>query len=225
MNDNNFDDPEIANHWIKSIESVGARIRETDIYPLIREWLNVHKSYEILEIGCGQGAASVTIPDHSNYIGIDPSPLLLARANELYNKPNNKFNMGNAYSLPFQDQQFDAIFSVTVWHLLKNINLAASELTRTLKSNGHFLIITANPDAYTLWEKIFTEHKRFGNRLEGAMIENGKVVAKDVLYLHTMDELIKSLESMGLMVSKIISFRSEVGSDLKQYVGIFGNKA
>ena len=224
MNDNSFDDPEIAKNWIQSIEGDGGRIREGDIYPLLRDWIGSHQFQEILEIGCGQGAASITAPDKSKYTGIDPSPLLLARANELYTHSNREFKLGNAYSLPFSDNYFDAIFSVTVWHLLKDIQRAASELSRTLIAGGKFLIVTANPEAYLLWDKIFTESKLDGNRLEGTIIEDGKVVAKDVLYLHTSKELLKSFQNVNLSILETTTFRTDKESGLNRFIGIFGQK-
>lgn len=224
MDDHSFDNPEIAKNWIQSIEGEGARIREADIYPLLKEWAN-HPFQEVLEIGCGQGAASITIPDKSKYIGTDPSALLLARAHELYTKPNRRFKLGNAYSLPFANNQFDAIFSVTVWHLLKDIDQAAGELARTLKANGQFLIITANPEAYSLWEEIFTEKKRDGNRLEGMIIENGKVLAKDVLYLHSMNQLMDSFQGAGLSIDRKVTFREDPKQGLKKLIAIFGKKS
>jgi ubiquinone/menaquinone biosynthesis C-methylase UbiE len=224
MNDNSFDDPEVARHWIQSIESDGARIRETDIYPLLREWISSQSVTAVLEIGCGQGASSTAIPPEVNYIGIDPSAFLLTRANELNIRPNLQFRSGNAYALPFTDQTFDAIYSITVWHLLKDIEKAGSELARVLKTNGNFLIITANPEAYGLWDKIFTESKRDGNRLEGTIIEAGKVVAKDVLYLHTLDELIQTFQNVGLTTLKTDTFRLDPESGLNRFIAISGKR-
>jgi hypothetical protein len=58
--------------------------------------------------------------------GVEPSPYLVERAKQLYPQPNRNFILGNAYALPFSDGTFDAAFSVTVWHLLSDLQTAAN---------------------------------------------------------------------------------------------------
>ncbi len=190
MDDKTFDDPEIAKNWMSLIESGSAKIRETDIYPKLKAWAHTISGSEILEIGCGQGACSAAlslIP--CKYAGIDPSPLLIERAGKLYGGENRKFLLGNAYTLPFEDKSFDAAFSVALVHLLSDLQKAFDEMGRVLKSKGQFLIITANPGAYSLWTQNLT--------------------SKDVLHFHTLDEIGNSLKRAQLKILKTETFRDE----------------
>lgn len=172
MDDKNFNQ-ETAEDWIKTIEDPNAQIREQDIYPLLRTWMAQTNPQQILEIGCGQGVCSSALNlTNQNYLGIDPSIHLLERAKKLYSTENKKFVVGNAYSLPLQDASMDGAFSVSLWHLLRDIKTASLELSRVLKNGGCFLIITANPDAYNVWTSQYTEYKKSGNRFEALQFKN-----------------------------------------------------
>ena len=207
MDDKIFD-RKSALDWIGRVESEKARVRDTDIYPLLNKWILETTPREILEIGCGQGACSNTIdlPDRL-YIGVEPSQFLLDRAQELYSRENRHFVAGSAYALPFGDNGFDAVFSVSVWHLLSDLQKAAAELSRVLRESGVFLIITANPDAYSEWTREYTECRLHESRFEGSSLSADGAVSRDVLYLHTKDEIINSLRNFGLNVGGIETFR------------------
>lgn len=135
------------------VEGESGRVREADIYPRLNAWLDRSGAQEILDIGCGQGICSDQIRlEGRNYTGVEPCPILRARASELYGGTNRRFVAGDAYALPFDDEAFDAAFSISVWHLLADLDEAARELMRVLKPGGHFWIVTANPEAYDLWK-------------------------------------------------------------------------
>ena len=157
--------------------------------------------------------------------GVEPAPLMVDRAKQLYPSQNRTFLLGNAYQLPLPDSSFDAAFSVLVWHLLKDLEISANELSRVLARNGSFLLITANPGAYAAWKALYTDLKVTGKRLEGAM-QLGTTVSHDVLFLHTLDEIKSSLQAAGLAVEEIETFRPlKQFEELKMFVSIKGKKA
>ncbi len=216
MDDRTFDS-DIADDWIKSIEKSSAR--DHDIYPMLKTWINSISPKKILDIGSGQGICSDKIDlEGRHYTGLEPSPFLVDRAKQLYNFENRIFSLGNVYHMPFADGIFDAAFSVLLWHLLSDLNQAAAELSRVLKTNAHFLIVTANPDAYPLWKEFYTDIKIDGRRLEGNMQREDKSVCHDVLYLHSYDEILSSLEANSLKVQKTESFRPSQKSIDKNYL-------
>ncbi len=222
MDDKTFDNQADAQDWIALIESAN-QPREQDIYPLLKTWVEQGTPAQILEVGCGQGACSAQIPlAGRRYTGVEPSPFLLARAQELYTAPERAFVPGNAYQLPFADKEFDAVFSVAVWHLLSDIRKAAAEMARALKPGGRFLIITANPEAYDLWAAPYTHRRQMGRRFEGEVKEKGKLISQDVLYLHTLDELSEALEGANLEVHRSETFRT--ADDLDLYLCIEGTQ-
>lgn len=193
--------------WIRLIEGEGGRVREGDIYPELRAWVDREDPIDILEIGSGQGICSSQIDlENRAYTGIDPSPTLLARAKELYAGRNRSFVLGSAYALPCSDRAFDAAFSVAVWHLLDNLKQAAEELSRVLRPQGTFLIITSNPDAYALWLQSPRAHEE--------------------LHLHTLEAIQSSLRSAGLEIRGTETFRVTEKSEGKAILlMITGRKA
>ncbi len=225
MDDKNFNDPSVASDWIQSIESDRAKVRENDLYPLLREWLKQTSAQEILDIGAGQGICSENIDlGDRKYTGLEASPLLVDRAKTQYPQRNRQFILGNIYEMPLPAEAFDAAFSVAVWHLLSDIQKASAELSRVLKRGGHFLIVTANPGAYGLWTALYTETSQSGIRLDGKVTREGKIISSDTLYLHTLESIQNSLSEAGLRVDSVEPFRLQA-TGKHQYVCIRGQKA
>lgn len=219
MDDKHFD-PESAEEWITTIEHPSAKIREIDIYPLIEKWVGENHSKNLLDIGCGQGDCSRIFDKlNLNYTGVEPSDHLLNRAKQMYSSKNKTFVAGSIYSLPFKQQAFDSSFSVSVWHLLSNLEQASMELSRVLKPNGHFLIITANPDAYDLWTANYSECKVIDKRFEGKTM----IGSIDTLYFYTKNEICGALESAGLEITQTTLFRN-TSSSRQMYITIEGRK-
>jgi len=212
MDDRTFDEPS-AREWIEVIESTRPSPRDLDIYPRLNAWIERTQPASILEIGAGQGICSDKISlVNRSYIGVEPSPYLLARATERYPNDNRRFLEGSAYALPCADQSIEAAFSVAVWHLLSDLPTAARELRRVL--SGSFLIITANPAAYGPWMERYTETQLDGTRFEGRTRHADGTVSIDVLYLHTLDEITASLHAAGLRTRSIETFRTVNNQDL-----------
>lgn len=224
MDDKSFDNQISALDWIQSIENEGAQIRETDIYPRLKEWAHTAHPLEILDMGCGQGVCSEKVlSDGRHYTGLEPSPHLLERAKLLYANERCRFVQGDIYEMPFDEDSFDAAFSVAVWHLLSDLKKASAELSRVLKTNGHFLLITANPDAYSLWTHRYQNSQQEGRRFVGKLLRADRTIEEDVLYLHSLKEILDSLHSAGLTVQNTETFRESDGG-MKQYLSIQGRK-
>jgi ubiquinone/menaquinone biosynthesis C-methylase UbiE len=225
MDDSTFD-RRSALDWIQLIESENARVRDTDMYPLLNSWLKGFAPVNILEVGSGQGICSTKIDlDSCEYTGVDPNPFLVDRAKNLYACVNRKFIQGNVYELRFSDWTFDAVFSITVWHLLADLQRATNELSRVLRPNGSFLIITANPGAYPAWTGVYSDTKSEGRRFEGILKNSDKSVSHDVLYLHTLSEITEALKSTHLEIEAVETFRALEGSgEQGRFVLIRGKK-
>ncbi len=197
MDDRTFDQ-KTAQDWICAVEKTEKSFRDDFVYPKINNLISLAKPKTILDIGCGQGIASGGI-QQCKYTGVDPSPFLVERANQLYSGSHNEFLVGSVYDLPIQDQSFDFVFSILVWHLLEDIEKAALELSRVLVEDGSFLIVTANPQAYDQWVAFYPDAKLTGKKLEGTM-KLSESLSRDVLYLHTYDELKSSFKKAQLSI-------------------------
>lgn len=210
MDDKNFKE-DTAAEWIRTIESANSRIRDQDIYPLLRDWIAKSMPSNVLDIGCGQGVCSTALEMKScRYVGVDPSATLVKRANELYLNPDREFILGNIYALPFRPQSFDAAFSVAVWHLLEKINEATHEVGRILKSGGSFLLIMADPSSYSAWTDCYQEKKFSGVRFEGTNKMPDGLSSKDILYLHSQEDIFAAIELAGIKILKVNTFRNQI---------------
>lgn len=216
MDDKNFNESTAA-EWIRIIESPSASIRESDIYPVVKEWFYHASAENVLDIGCGQGICSIHLGQiQASYVGIDPSRDLISRAQELYSDSKRKFALGNIYEMPFPDNYFGAAFSVAVWHLLSDINKASNELRRILKPQGKFLIITADPNQYQSWTDQYKEKSLNGSTFVGTNLNTDGTIITDTLYLHSMEEIVAQLEDADLSISKTQGIRS--------FIAISGHK-
>ncbi|MBN9357742.1 MULTISPECIES: class I SAM-dependent methyltransferase [Herbaspirillum] len=90
---------------------------------------------KVLDVGCGKGfllyEMSLLVPGLEIH-GIDISPYALEHAKE---EIRDRLLLGNATSLPFPDQYFDFVFSITTLHNLHNYDLdkALREMERVGK--------------------------------------------------------------------------------------------
>lgn len=207
MDDRHFD-KESAQEWIQTIEGEKSRVREVDLYPHLQEWIRRAAPAAVLDIGCGQGICSEKLAFNvRQYVGVDASPFLIERARQLYPEPQKHFLTANLYALPFSNENFAAVFSIAVWHLLADKEKAARELARVLANGGHFLIVAANPDRYDDWLSTYSSVERTGARADGKTLRPDGSQSVDTLYLHSQDEIIRSLRAARLEVQETKTFR------------------
>jgi ubiquinone/menaquinone biosynthesis C-methylase UbiE len=94
----------------------------------------------VLEVGCGTGAVTRTIatwPGVSAAVGVDPSPVFVAKARELARDVAAlTFETASGQSLPFPPASFDAVvFHTTLCHVPKP-EMALDEAVRVLRPGG-----------------------------------------------------------------------------------------
>ncbi len=225
--ENPFEQENIAKQWINSVESEQDSFREREIYPRLRKWKQSIIGSNLLEIGCGQGICSVqlSIGKMEKYIGIEPSAFLVNRAKSLYRQSNVDFVTGNAYDIPLSDGSVDAAFAISVWFHLENLNIAAKELNRVLKPNGQFLIITANPKVYSDWEQLFCNPNKSGKKITGEMSLPNSKLSRNIINLHTMEEIKNSLQQNNLQILEIQTFGNNCSeTQVNYFIEIIGQK-
>jgi ubiquinone/menaquinone biosynthesis C-methylase UbiE len=105
---------------------------------------------KILDLGCGNGRLLEILRDKKiEYIGVDSSRKLIEIAKEKH--PNFQFLVADALSLPFLENSFDKVFSISVFHHIPSEELRLQflkEIKRILKPKG-ILILTV----WNLWQK------------------------------------------------------------------------
>lgn len=97
---------------------------------------------KILDVGCGKGFLlydfTKVVPGLELY-GIDISEYAIANAKE---EIRDRIQVGNAISLPYPDQYFDLVISITTLHNLHNYDLdqALREIERVGKKNKYVCV-------------------------------------------------------------------------------------
>ena len=98
---------------------------------IIKKHIKISKKTKILDVGCGTGISS----DFGCFVvGIDPSLKLLE-----YNK--HLKILGAAEALPFKDNSFDYVITVTSIHNFNDILQSISEVKRVGKKNFVFSVL------------------------------------------------------------------------------------
>lgn len=96
----------------------------------------------VLDIGCGNGKLFEVVRDKKvDYIGIDNSEKLIEIAKEKY--PEAKFQVADALSLPFPNNFFDKIYSISVLQHIPSEEFRLQflrEAKRILRPEGLFIL-------------------------------------------------------------------------------------
>lgn len=107
------------------------------------------KGDNILDLGCGNGRLVKLFKDlRINYTGIDISPNLINEAKQDFGENSKqKFMIGNALDLPFEDNSFDKVYSIAFLHHIPSKKMriqVMDEIKRVLKPDGLLLLTVWN---------------------------------------------------------------------------------
>ncbi|MDP6532795.1 MAG: class I SAM-dependent methyltransferase [Candidatus Marinimicrobia bacterium] len=96
---------------------------------------------KVLEVGSGRGGgswyvASYLHPEHMT--GLDYSENAVELANGFFKEANLNYVQGDAESLPFESESFDAVINVESSHCYGSMESFVSEVYRVLKPGGIF---------------------------------------------------------------------------------------
>ena len=118
----------------------GKRILEKEVEYVYRE---LKGSQRILDVGCGIGQVEQML-QNLNIVGLDISEEMLQEARK---RSNKTFVIGNAESLDFNNNQFDAVFYIATLEFLDDYPRAVQEAYRVTKPNGKILVMMLNPES------------------------------------------------------------------------------
>jgi ubiquinone/menaquinone biosynthesis C-methylase UbiE len=106
------------------------------------EALDLAPEDRLLDVGCGTGAASrIAAATATSVVGIDLSPGMIGRAEELGNDLDNlRFQVGDAEDLPFGDGEFTAVLCSNSFHHYPDPVGAVRQMVRVLDAKGRLVV-------------------------------------------------------------------------------------
>lgn len=95
---------------------------------IIKQYLSLNKTDKLLDVGCGTGLT--TEPWDCQRFGIDPAPKLLERARD---KEKIEYKLAPAEEIPYSDNFFDVVISITAIQNFQDIEQGLNEIKRVGK--------------------------------------------------------------------------------------------
>jgi ubiquinone/menaquinone biosynthesis C-methylase UbiE len=111
---------------------------------------------QVLEVSCGHGGGAsyvVRTLRPASYTGLDFNADGIAYCRRHHDLPGLDFVHGDAESLPFADESFDAVINVEASHAYSQFSRFLTEVTRVLRTGGQFLYADFRGRAqFSVWE-------------------------------------------------------------------------
>lgn len=102
--------------------------------------MGISSGQQILDLGCGNGWATRLLAKSSSgvsSIGIDISPEMIARAEELHSFTiRARYEVGPFEKIDFADGKFDRVFSMEALYYAVDLDASLVEILRVLKPGG-----------------------------------------------------------------------------------------
>lgn len=104
----------------------------------------------VLDVGCGTGYGSAILASQVQHVvGIDASDQAVDRAQDGHQMDNLEFAVMSATELDFPNASFDAAYSIQVIEHIEDVERHLSEVVRTLRPGGKFVVATPNRLTYS----------------------------------------------------------------------------
>jgi ubiquinone/menaquinone biosynthesis C-methylase UbiE len=145
--------------------------------------LDLRESDRILEIGMGNGffvGELLSRQNHLSYTGLDYSGDMVESAIELnrtfVESGAARFVQGPAHETPFEDHDFDVIFTINTIYFWSSVDETLMELSRVLKPGGRLYISIRPKEAMKQYPVVKYGFQTFsGEEIEGALHKHGFV--------------------------------------------------
>ncbi len=105
----------------------------------------IHSDISVLDVGCGAGFLSNELARHQYAVtGVDLSEESLKVAQKFDQTQSVRYQVADAYRLPFADQSFDVLTAMDFLEHVENPKEVIKEFSRVLRPNGLFIFHTFN---------------------------------------------------------------------------------
>ncbi len=147
-------EPAVLELLLNAMEIRAADPRQKTIREAWLSKIDFPDGARVLEAGCGSGAVCrhmASWPNVGQVVGLDPSPVFLAKARQLGQAmPNLRFEEGDARAMPFDDAAFDvAVFHTCLTHV-PGPEKALTEAFRVLSNGGRLAILEGDYSTTTV---------------------------------------------------------------------------
>ena len=126
--------------WAQNGRDAGMEDGHGDVVKQVIEAMNIKPGEKVLDLGCGNGWATRLLAQTNagvQAIGIDCSPQMIARADELHSFTiRARYDLGDFEALDFSDEHFERAFSMEALYYAGNLEKTLSEIHRVLKPGG-----------------------------------------------------------------------------------------
>ena len=138
-----FDDwPQAYDRWFTT--PIGSLVKRCEV-DLLLDLLRPGHGELILDAGCGTGIFTLDMLSHgSQVVGLDISLPMLMRAREKLMGYPFQIVLGDILKLPFLQNSFDRVVSVTALEFIEDAESAVKELFRVTKRGGCVVVATLN---------------------------------------------------------------------------------
>jgi SAM-dependent methyltransferase len=177
----------------------------------------------VLDLGCGSGAYSLWFAGRGARVsGIDLSQVMVSIAEEKARKRglDLRLRVGDiSERLPFEDAEFDIVFTATVLHYVEDPGSAMKEAARVMSRDGMLIASVLHPMSTSLFPPADSQEVVPADRWEaryfgspGRMIETpwsdfGQVSSegrKILSFHHTIEDYFRALRSARLTVTDLV---------------------
>ena len=138
---------EKAESWYhKLVGEKGHYYHQRIIIPKILEYISKKKNVSLLDLGCGQGILSRTLPSKIEYYGIDISSSLIKKAKRLEKNINRHFIVGDiTKQLSIKKKDFDYVIFLLSLQNIKDGSKAIKNAALYLKKGGKVILALNHP--------------------------------------------------------------------------------
>jgi ubiquinone/menaquinone biosynthesis C-methylase UbiE len=157
-----FDEwPEKYDQWFTT--PIGSLVRKYES-ELILDFLKPAPGEMVLDAGCGTGVFTRDIVSSgSEVVGLDISLLMLRRAREKSGGVRFHPIWGDISTLPFREESFDKVVSITALEFITEAKSAVAELFRVTRRGGVVVVATLN--SISPWAARRREEARKGHSI------------------------------------------------------------
>ena len=188
-----FDD-QMANEYDSWYKTPKGRLVDKIEKEAMYEFLKPQPGMEILDIGCGTGNLSLELARlGARVTGVDISELMLAIARQkaLREKLDVKFYKADVHDLPFDDETFDAVVSLSALEFVSDLSEALKEAYRVLKHGGRLVIGIIGGNS--VWSRYY----------EAKAKKDPKSVFR-FAHFPTLDELVSAMPGEGVQGKAVL---------------------